>query len=646
MSDSDSPAFQFVTQPIDGAPEDENIAVIAVQGTDYVRINMMDAKGIPVMDDRLQRVWNGRTWFTFANPTNGGKAGTYRVTIRDAARIALITVSDPFNVSAVAVVEPVPDPAPTPVPVDPEPSPHVPVPPPAPVPTPTPTPAPAPTPEPTAAKFGGFVAAFDKAVAGQPTTVTVVTSGVTAFDWVLVGPAPDWAWLGDVQTVQASVSGFTRIVVTPTKAGDFLKVMRSDDRSIALDSPAFADNTPKILGVSDELTKAKLGEPVTLTVRTQGFNPAAGKTDLSWVLAAGDAGNTWKHGPNALTLDDAGAAQITCTPTAYGDFVKVLTKGAPTLDSKAVPYPAGVAGNDLQFVRNWVAPLTVGVNVERDTMLGRDQAYFQKLKNDGHITHIRSFMGTKKDWGWFGNDKINQYLDAISAAIAAGLKVQFGLTDVVAEADINDGGYEQLVRRTCVMIARRNYDPNVFTVNLWNELAASTNTYANSKHAYFVPIIRDALGPNYVISISASQWGDLFRTQEGSLAINKDKRVLYEWHLYPWTATSQSEVDDAGNKINAWAKNNNVVAINGEYAQAGRDDGSGLNADWFAKIIPIAAKSPIAQQRINYWTITGGSWYRMNNTNNLELRGDIAAALRDADASIRGQGWWKSANNQ
>jgi hypothetical protein len=407
-----NPTFEFITQPVDGAAEDVNIAVVSVTDANAIRFNLIDAAGLPLMDDRLQRVWNGRAWFSFGNPTAGGMAGIYQVTVRDAGKTVPATLSEPFAVAAVVGIGEPPGIDPPPV-IE-------------------------PPPVPSESKLVAIHGDFAKAVARQPSTITVVTQDIPSFDWVLVGPDPDWAWIGDPRTVPVSSDGSTDITVTPTQAGDFVKVMHSDDWSVSLDSEPFADNTPKILSVSDELTGAKLGEPVTLTVKTQGL---VEQRELTWILVADDTFYTWKEGPFPFALDATGTGQFTVTPTAYGDFVKVVANGALTLNSKPIPkpfIPGEVSGDDLAFVRSWVAPLTVGVNVERDTMIGRDEPYFRRLKNDGHITHVRSFMGTKKDWGWFDANKINLYLDSIGNALKAGLKVQFALTDVVSESDLND----------------------------------------------------------------------------------------------------------------------------------------------------------------------------------------------------------------
>lgn len=474
-------------------------------------------------------------------------------------------------------------------------------------------------------------------------TTRVNTVGLDQVHWIVL----DANWVGSGTTEFTSVqivNNTATITCNLLKPGDHLVVKNLDNTvEDVSDGVIFSAGTKTLT-----LSSSSPGNLGTVPPGTWTTNVTTnGLSQFKWAVL--DASNNLVGQWTVVNVATSNTTPITVTFTATGQKVTVRsidealqqTTSAATFGSVAVP------ATDIDFVRAWVQPLTMGCNMERDTMMGKDTAYWTRLKNDGHITHVRSFMGTKKDWGWFDNNKINQYLDGIAACIAAGFKVQFGFMDVVGESDINDGGSEDLVNRAATLISQRNFDARYFTCNPWNELAASTNSFANYWRERWVGIIRNKIGGQYIISNSASQWGDLFRMAEGTLSILNDKRVLYEWHLYPWTSTDQGEVDNAGNTINNWCKNNNVVGINGEWAQNGRDDGSGLTSSWYPLNIPVAARSPVAKQRINWWTLTNGGWYRMNQGSgydSFDLIPDISNALRNADSTIRSQAWFSQAN--
>jgi hypothetical protein len=658
--------IHIVRQPKIGlAAGAANSVIVNTVRVDRVRFTVLDAENQPVAKPVEVAAVEGRAGFGFWNPKEG--VG-YRVLAEDVAEVAGQDISNGFAVGAAA-------PAPTPTPV-PNPAPQ-PAPDPAPTPGPTPQPAPDPTPAPTAPAILSVDGDLSQAVIGQPCQVSAKVVGLDAVDWVAV--RADWSWRDETLSTQAvGDDGYAGIEWTPVAAGEFVKVMLPSDHTAFKDgprvpkaAPAPAPNPtpppapnpgpvtpgePTILSVTGDVASAKIGQPVTVTIKTQ--NVAA----LEWtVVAANPPFFSWRSDPpNRVDLAAPGAdgtqtTNVQFTPLAGQDFVKVMvagrrevTKDSDRVPGSAAPLPSGDAAAAVAFMSG----LGNGLNVERwrpcymnwrGSPLASSPAYWQYLAGLG-ITHVRGFMPFASDIDMLGrgftganappDDLIQQYLQPWRNAVRGGLKVFIDLLDLQSSNNIrnNSGALLNYIERFCRQVATMpELSPDKAALGMYNEPIAGENSDFNDFRIRAHQRMRGVL-QNHVIVHGAAQWNGRDRLTRGDWTPPPDKRAIGKFHLYAdalagasyWQGL-QREMDDFS------ARQGGIPTYCGE---AGFDE---FWADrkhveysdrWLTAVRDQARYIP--REAPCYWAVTDGHDYNciVSNTDPT-LRPQIEAVFRE-----------------
>lgn len=296
---------------------------------------------------------------------------------------------------------------------------------------------------------------------------------------------------------------------------------------------------------------------------------------------------------------------------------------------------------DTTFRNDFIKNMTVGINIERNTSIGLSQAYYTKLKSDSNATWIRLFAPRKPPMGGWGTDAdFQNFITSSRNAIAAGFSVLLALTDVLEPNDVEDSGCRPHIQRCARLLAAANLDPRKFMVNPINECAYMTNDYWRPFVERFCGDLRAEL-PNHLLGASGANWSDPFVLVDGKFTPLADKRVLYEWHSYPWEGEKLFEAQKIQTSISAWETANNVRCFGGEYGKNQQQSlgNEGVKQQYIPGAIDAASRG-CGQQRPMFWTITNGAWWRMNNSNNLDLTPAIATALKAGDAHIRAQSYF------
>ena len=310
------------------------------------------------------------------------------------------------------------------------------------------------------------------------------------------------------------------------------------------------------------------------------------------------------------------------------------------VNSLATPPPsAGLPLDDLAAAQAFVAPLVLGVNIERGWAWDLPGAnatsstqYWSYLKTAAGITHVRLFYPWRPSLAMGGGGANNappdqaqfdRILDAATQAIAAGLTVLVDCTDVMGTEDFtgaNGQATDVHIDHCATWTAARHFAPDKFAIGPVNEWAGGDdNTTYNALRQKYHATLRAKL-PGYVLTTGPGYWKsrDWLYDPSKKFETFADKRVLYEWHHY-------SSLDGPGwaseaAKLEAWRNaNGGVPTICGEAGPGYWDEDVGggerlasAPASWpsrFAAMLPS-----IAKERPVIWTITYGGDFRINKS--------------------------------
>jgi hypothetical protein len=343
----------------------------------------------------------------------------------------------------------------------------------------------------------------------------------------------------------------------------------------------------------------------------------------------------------------------------------VLRAGGPLMESPPnvapnaqQPPPPDPAALDVQFVQNFVAPLTVGVAVERFrsvTMvwqghsLGTDTAYWAYLKGLG-VTHVRLNqpwrVSTEMYPGWSNGTQptdaqLDQMLLAAQKAVAAGLKVLYDCTDTLSAADFNNRtAIEQVVDRTAAKVAVLGaaLPPASFAIGPYFELDFPTNADCNTYRLAAHTILRTRL-PSHVLITGAALNNSPTALTASDWSMVQDRRVILKWHDYPGLPTANYLQVLLG-KYNTLSQQNGGVPIIGCLAAVGTHD---YEAAWSQLLQQYAAYQPLVRPCL--WTVTDGQWFNIAvSTSDPTLRSDIEFSVKKSAAIVQNDAGWLSAN--
>lgn len=464
-------------------------------------------------------------------------------------------------------------------------------------------------------------------------TTRITAAGLTQVKWIVL----DANWVGQPGSsavVVDLVDNTALITCNFVKDGERLVVKSIDETVEFVSKQVFFSAVAKTLSIAP-INPGNLG---TAPANWTTVASVTGLPQVKWQVfnADGTAAGAW------VVADVVnGQASITATFTADGQklIVKSLDdaqQAVSGLVSFGVVAPPP-AGSDYAFAYDFIKDMTVGVNVERDAAVGLDVGYFQRLKAKG-VTHVRFFMPTKASWGFVGDGRVGEFLDSCANAIAAGLKVStFDFQDVTEPGDWENSGTIPFIKRVCNLIAARNFDPRKIAFGPANEFAYMENVdyqpYREAAHDAMRAIL-----PNHILVTASAYWGDPGHLTDGTMSVFADKRMLYQWHAYPWEAQQQYEADNIQADVSAWAASKGVVTICGEYGKNAQEANGnvGVSPDWIPDVVHSASRGAW-QQRPTFWTVTNGSYWRMNNGNDFELTPLIGAAITEANTYIRAQ---------
>jgi hypothetical protein len=379
----------------------------------------------------------------------------------------------------------------------------------------------------------------------------------------------------------------------------------------------------------------------------------AENTGMSWTTLHGrfgnrDLGNNTTDNMPSLDrmLSDLARDGYTWQKDAVGTGTSPPPPPVSPPTSPPPPPPASpppVAGSDYAFANDFVKNLTMGVNLERGCAWGSNTAYFQKLKNDGHITHLKIYVPTRPEWSQYvDNAGINVLGDTIQNAVAAGLKVFIGFTDVLPFSDLNSQTIRDYIDNAARIIAARNIDPRFLAVGPWGEMAEWTNnnTPYNGLRKFYQDKLR-SIFPNHNIITAGASWSAWEAMVDPTMEVYADKRTIYEWHSYPYDAKNSQTYANIQSQIDTWKNAKGVVTYCGEIAGDGAPDSPifgdrGVDPANMPAMITAVSRG-CWRERPAIWTITDQGYYRLNNdgSGNHDLRPEIATAFREADAYIR-----------
>lgn len=354
---------------------------------------------------------------------------------------------------------------------------------------------------------------------------------------------------------------------------------------------------------------------------TSGGGAATGTPSASGKPGAQSGGNTT---PGSGTPGASGTPGTSGTPSSSG-----ADGGTP---GQTGPLPSG----DLDAAKAFVAPLILGVNVERGwawDLPGQSSSsstqFWSYLKNTVGVTHVRLFYPWRPSLTMGGGGannappdqgQFNRILDAASQAIAAGLKVFVDCTDVMGIEDFTgDNGMatETHIANCADWTAQRHLDPAMFAIGPVNEWAGGDdNTTYNSYRQHYHDVLRAKL-PGYVLTTGPGYWKsrDWLYDPSKKFETFSDLRVVYEWHHYSSLDAAGWQAEEA--KLQAWRNaNGGRPTICGEAGPGywGEDVGgspldqapSAWPSHWDQQLPNIAQEHP------SLWAITYGGSYRLN----------------------------------
>lgn len=483
----------------------------------------------------------------------------------------------------------------------------------------------------------------DLGTAPKDWTTTANVTGLTQVKWAVFDANfnSSMTW----QTVNVT-NGTVSITCTFKAVGDRLVVKSLDDTVEAVSGQVAFGTVVKSISISPS-NPGDLGTaPKTWTTTAT----ATGLSQIKWAVFDTNFNSdmTWQ-----VVNVTNNSASITCTFKAVGDrlVVKSVDDAVETVSGQVSFSSTG--GNpdtqtDAEFVASFFQDLTVGPNIEREAGAGRSRAYFDKLKSDSNSTHIRLFIPTKNSWGFPTDATIKTYLTSIANAVAAGFKVFIDLQDVCEPADVYSDpstGKTTLpamltyLSRAGGLIADQNFDKRKVAVGAVQEWAYKTNVFYEKARTDATAALRAKL-PGFLLIENGADWNAPTTLVNGTFNVSADKRVCYQWHEYNMSAELQSAAKSTGDKVKTWADGKGVVAFCGEWGKGpASGPADGLPTTLMPDIINAICKGA-GHQRPLLWTITNGTWWKMNTAGTLDLKPANATALVAGDTYIKTQSYY------
>lgn len=319
-----------------------------------------------------------------------------------------------------------------------------------------------------------------------------------------------------------------------------------------------------------------------------------------------------------------------------------------TVGARFAGVPAGT-GTALQRVQAFVAPLRMGVNIERGQSIWNgwiSDAQLRQYAAQG-ITHVRYFAPSGGyTYGLMSQSDLGVFYDATQRAINAGLTVFLDLMDIVYEEVLYWAEVRPYIEACAQSLASRNFDPRKFAVGVCNEYGGGSNTGYEAKREELLDVLHGAL-PNHVIITAGANWNNPWTMVDGTLLVKPDKPRVHQWHWYADNAGELWRTQDIQANMSAWASANNTVVVCGEYSKAPASGGEDLvgapaYGEW-PGIVKAAAEG-MGQQRPMIWTVTNGSWWRLNVSDSAALQSGVATAYQNGSEFIRTSQWYIDQN--
>ncbi len=379
-------------------------------------------------------------------------------------------------------------------------------------------------------------------------------------------------------------------------------------------------------------------EPGTLyeTVRSAGvtWNTTADVANvprLGYAVVKTDF--AWRDAGTVVTVPNGGTAAVPITPrlVATGDFVKLYDADAPnriSVDSGRATILQGQtrggapAQADVDFAKAWIAPLTLGVNVERGWAWGVPggvPAFAAYLKRLG-LTHVRLFYPWRPGFAMLREPaptipptgaQFARILDAAARYIAAGLKVELAMTDVIGMTEDllpHGAAVTRHITAAAQWIKARNFDPTRIAIGAWNELAgdADYSAYQAEWHA----ILRAAL-PGYVLVLGSNYWQHRSRLIDRPPFVRTDGRTI--WPIHSYETMSAAEWTRVRDQLRAWSAAFGGLAV--MWSETGLGHLSTQVTDPAAWLANMRSMFPaMSEFRPTVWAVTYGGAWRLNKS--------------------------------
>jgi hypothetical protein len=325
---------------------------------------------------------------------------------------------------------------------------------------------------------------------------------------------------------------------------------------------------------------------------------------------------------------------------------------------------------DVQFAQNWVAPLTVGIVVDR-LYINHCRAYlpnrgfFTYLKSLG-LTHVRLILPWRPNESlfglpnnWVGNttppaNSIDSMLDNCLEANAVGLKTFCNFMDEVY--------YEfalphwDAIKRYATLIGQRialkNFDATMACFNAgpteWiggidDGRRFGRNTEMNPLRMDLHNLMRAQL-PQFVLTSASSDWGSPRSLVHPDWQAPSDKRCIATWHQYnqpwPWGDPNQQNIAEYNAEQRALeefsTRHGGIPTVCQEWGLGGRFEGP----EWIRRLQTLR-DSNLIKQKAMPWAISAGAWLRMNiDETNVRLKPHLATVLGEINAAARARPDW------
>ncbi|MDO9712388.1 LamG domain-containing protein [Paracraurococcus lichenis] len=342
------------------------------------------------------------------------------------------------------------------------------------------------------------------------------------------------------------------------------------------------------------------------------------------------------------------------------NFLPMVARGgAPMLQAPASVQAKPINSADAKAARDFVAPLTVGVAVERwrpmymaygGKPLATDTAYWTYLKGLG-ITHVRLFLPwrTKIDMygGWVGgvqptDAQLGQFFDMVETVIRAGLKVLYECADVLGD-DITTNPsdiYTMLDRQANLIVQRgtTRFPKDMIAIGPCASIELGTNAAANAFRLEAHRRLRAKLAGYVLLTGAAANYSPDALTAADWVMV-QDQRVILTVHEYAGVPTaSQLQAQQAAYDIVSQG-NGGVPVLITEAAH-----GSSTYADtWRQHLYAYAQYQP--RTRATLWTVTDGAWFALNvSSTDPTLRPAMEFGVKKGVALIENTPEWLADN--